>query len=168
MRKLRNLSNVKLLPQGQKASKWQSGQSRLALCDGKACSLRLCVLSLFGGARPQLLISGEAWWNRKCTGLLWWPGWLILKTHNSNDCSNTVEHLLYARHCAKHLIFISSCDPQYNPMRYRWGNWGFKRLSNLAKVTQLVSGRSRLTLMRSGFEAWLSLLLPWWRKWMCV
>ena len=143
-------------------------QSSVALCDGKACSLWLYVLVLFGGTRLRLPAAEEARWNRKCTGLLWWAGWLILNTHNGNDCTNIAEHLLYARHCANHLIFISSCDPQDNPMQYRWGNWGFKRLSNLAKVTQLVSGRTRFTLTRSDFEAWLSLLLPCWRKWMSV
>ena len=69
---------------GHTANKWQTGQLSVALCDGKACPVWHGTVSLFSDARLLLLTAEEAWWSKKCTGLLWRWGWLILKTYRAS------------------------------------------------------------------------------------
>lgn len=99
MRKLRNLSDVKLPTQGRKARMWQREQLNLALWDGRA--------ALFGTVCLSFLVVGGC-----CCGLQRKRGG-VESAHTGfvmvTRKVNIVQHLLFAKHCAKHFTLMSSC-----------------------------------------------------------
>lgn len=60
----------------------------------------------------------------------------------------TVYWVITALRCLKHFTSIFKSPQQYHAQGllfpfYRYGNWGTERLSNLPKISQLVSGKAR-------------------------